>query len=151
MWIFWLILAGACFIIEMITIGFFIFWFGIGALLAMITSFIVPGNIFMQALVFTISSVGLLILTKPLVEKFTKKDKKLETNAYSIIGKKGIVVQDINPTFGIGQIKVAGEVWSAKTNDGSKIEKGSEIEIINIDGVKAVVEPVSIKSELINK
>lgn len=151
MWIFWLILAGACFIIEMITIGFFIFWFGIGALLAMITSFIVPGNIFIQALVFTVSSVGLLILTKPLVEKFTKKDKKLETNAYSIIGKKGIVVQDINPTFGVGQIKVAGEVWSAKTNDGSKIEKGSEIEIINIDGVKAVVETVSIKSELINK
>lgn len=151
MWIFWLILAGACFIIEMITIGFFIFWFGIGALLAMITSFIVPGNIFIQALVFTVSSVGLLILTKPLVEKFTKKDKKLETNAYSIIGKKGIVVQDINPTFGVGQIKVAGEVWSAKTNDGSKIEKGSEIEIINIDGVKAVVEPVSVKSELINK
>lgn len=151
MWIFWLILAGACFIIEMITIGFFIFWFGIGALLAMITSFIAPGNIFIQALVFTVSSVGLLILTKPLVEKFTKKDKKLETNAYSIIGKKGIVVQDINPTFGVGQIKVAGEVWSAKTNDGSKIEKGSEIEIINIDGVKAVVETVSIKSELINK
>ncbi|MBO5413293.1 MAG: NfeD family protein [Clostridia bacterium] len=151
MWIFWLIIAGACFIIEMITIGFFIFWFGIGALLAMISSFIFPDNIFIQALVFTISSVSLLILTKPLVEKFTKKDKKLETNAYSIIGKKGIVVQDINPTFGVGQIKVSGEVWSAKTNDGAKIEKGSEIEVISIDGVKAVVEPISIKSELINK
>lgn len=151
MWSIWLIIAGACFIVEMITIGFFIFWFGIGALLAMITSFIFPDNIFLQALIFTISSIILLILTKPLVEKFTKKDKKIETNAYSIIGKKGIVVQDINPTFGVGQIKVAGEVWSAKTNDGSIIEKGSEIEIINIDGVKAVVESISVKSELINK
>jgi len=144
MWSFWLIIAGACFIIEMITIGFFIFWFGIGALLAMVTSFIFPDNIFLQVLVFTISSIVLLFLTKPLVQKFTKKDKKMETNAYSIIGKKGIVVQDINPTFGVGQIKVAGEVWSAKTNDGSKIEKGSEIQIINIEGVKAVVEPINI-------
>ena len=144
MWIIWLIIAGACFITEMITIGFFVFWFGIGALLAMITSFIFPSNIFLQTLIFTVSSIILLILTKPLVEKFTKKDKKLETNAYSIIGKKAIVIQDINPTFGVGQIKVAGEVWSAKTKDGSKIEKGSEIEIIEIDGVKAVVEPIHI-------
>lgn len=148
MWIFWLIIAGTCFVIEMLTIGFFVFWFGIGALLAMITSFIFPGNIFLQTLVFTVSSIILLILTKPLVEKFTKKDKKLETNAYSIIGKKGVVIQDINPTFGVGQIKVAGEVWSAKTKDGLKIEKGSEIEIVSIDGVKAVVEPINV---IINK
>lgn len=144
MWLIWLIIAGVCFIAEMITVGFFIFWFGIGALLAMITSFIFPSNIFLQTLVFTISSIILLILTKPLVEKFTKKDKKIETNAFSIIGKKGLVVQDINPTFGVGQIKVAGEIWSAKTNDGSKIEKGSEIQILGIDGVKAVVEPINI-------
>lgn len=88
MWSIWLIIAGVCFIAEMITVGFFVFWFGIGALLAMITSFIFPNNIFLQTLVFTVSSIILLILTKPLVEKFTRKDKKLETNAYSIIGKK---------------------------------------------------------------
>lgn len=148
MWSMWLIIAGFCFILEIVTVGFFIFWFGIGALLAMLTSFLFPDNIIMQVSVFVISSVLLLLLTKPLANKIAKKDKTITTNAYSIIGKKGIVTQDINPTIGIGQIKVSGEVWSAKTEDGTNLEKGSEISIIRIDGVKAVVEPLNSKSNI---
>ncbi len=151
MWPVWLIIAGVCFIIEMMTVGFFVFWFGIGALLTMIISFIFPDNLILQASIFVISSTLLIFCTKPLVKKLSKSDKKVSTNAYSIIGKKGIVVQDINPTHGVGQIKVAGEVWSAKTSDGSILEKGSEIEIIEIDGVKAVVEPISVVSEIVTK
>ena len=150
MWQIWLIVAGLCFIIEMATVGFFVFWFGIGALISMVVSIFFPENIILQAVIFVISSVILLLLTKPLVNKFTKKDKKIETNAYSIIGKKGIVVQDINPTFGVGQIKIAGEVWSAKTSDETTIEKGTEIKVIQIDGVKAVVEPVKVSSAINN-
>lgn len=151
MWHIWLIIAGVCFIIEMMTVGFLVFWFGIGALLTMIISLIFPDNLILQATIFVISSTLLIFLTKPLVKKISKSDKKVATNAYSIIGKKGIVTQDINPTFGIGQIKVAGEVWSAKTSDGSTIEKGTQVEIIKIDGVKAIVEPTSVKSELLTK
>lgn len=142
MWPVWLIIAGVCFIIEMMTVGFFVFWFGIGALLTMIISLIFPDNLVLQATVFVISSTLLIFCTKPLVKKLSKSDKKVATNAYSIIGKKGIVMQDINPTHGVGQIKVAGEVWSAKTSDGSMLEKGCEIEVKEIDGVKAVVEPI---------
>lgn len=148
MWSIWLVIAGLFFVIEMLTVGFFVFWFGIGALVAMLSSFIFPDNIILQCSVFVISSVILLLLTKPLVDKFTKKDKKIETNVFSIIGKKGIVIEDINPTVGIGQIKVSGEVWSAKTVDGEKLEKGSEITIVKVDGVKAVVEPVNSRSNI---
>ena len=145
MWQVWLIIAGVCFIIEMATVGFFVFWFGIGALITMVVSFFTPDNYILQCSVFVISSVILLFLTKPLVKRITKKDKKVEMNSNSIIGKKGIVTQDINPAFSVGLIKVSGETWSAKTADDSKIEKGSEIRVIKIDGVKAIVEP--FKSE----
>ncbi len=147
MWPVWLIIAGVCFIIEMMTVGFFVFWFGIGALLTMIISFIFPDNLILQTSIFVISSTLLIFCTKPLVKKLSKSDKKIATNAYSIIGKKGIVMQDINPTHGVGQIKVLGEVWSAKTVDNSIIKKGSEIEITEIDGVKAVVKPISTTVE----
>lgn len=151
MWHIWLIIAGVCFIIEMITVGFLMFWFGIGALLTMITSFIFPGNIVLQTSVFVLSSTLLIFLTKPLANKLQKSDKKVATNAFSIIGKKGLVIQDINETHSIGQIKVAGEVWSAKTSDGSVIEKGTQIEVIQIDGVKAVVEPTVIATNIFVK
>ncbi len=146
MWQVWLIIAGVCFIIEMATVGFFVFWFGIGALLSMLVSIFCPENILLQSIVFVVSSVILLFLTKPLVDRFTRKDKKVETNAYSIIGKKGIVLQDINSTYSIGQVKISGEVWSAKSEDNDVIKKGSQIEVVKIEGVKAVVKPIKIEA-----
>ena len=147
MWQVWLIVAGLCFIIEMATVGFFVFWFGIGALLTMVVSIFAPDNYILQCSVFVISSVILLFLTKPLVNKLTKKDKKVEMNSNSIIGKKAVVTQDINPTHGVGLIKISGETWSAKTANDSIIEKGNSVKVVKIDGVKAIVEPLTTTKE----
>lgn len=141
MWIFWLIAAGIFFIIEMATIGFLVFWLGIGALLAMVTSFLTD-SILIQVIVFVITSILLLIFTRPLVNKFVKVPKEVKTNAYSIIGKKGIVISAINNIEGSGQIKIDGEVWSAKSANDDNIAKDTEVEIIEIDGVKAVVKKI---------
>ena len=142
MWIFWLIVAGIFFVIEMATIGFLVFWLGIGALLAMVTSFITD-SILIQSIVFVVTSTILLIFTRPLVNKFIKVPKELKTNAYSIIGKKGIVISKINNIDGTGQIKIDGDIWSAKSLNEEDIDKNTEIEIVEIDGVKAVVKKVS--------
>lgn len=144
MWQIWLIAAGIFLIIEIFTIGFFVFWFAIGSLIAMIISFFVS-NVIIQATVFIISSCILIFATKPLSNKVTKKDLK-PTNVYSIIGKKAIVVEDIDWITGKGQVKVNGEVWSAKTNDQSKITEGNEVLIESVDGVKLLVKPLSLVS-----
>lgn len=145
MWQFWLIVAGLFFVGEIITVGFLIFWLAIGALLAMITSFF-TSNLVIQTAVFVISSVILMFATKPFVNKFINKDNSIRTNVYSIIGKKAIVVKDIDCINGTGQIKVDGELWSAEGINGINIEKGSEVEILKIEGVKAVVSPLKISS-----
>lgn len=137
MWQFWIILAGIFFVIEMATIGFLVFWFGIGALIAMVVS-LFTSNLAIQTAVFVFSSTILLFFTRPFVNKFSRNED-VQTNAYSIIGKRGIVVKDIDPISGKGQVKVGTEVWSAKSFDDRKIEKGLEVEILEIDGVKAVV------------
>ena len=142
MWQIWLIAAGIFFIIEMATVGFLVFWFGIGALITMIVSFFVP-NVYVQTAVFVITSTLLIFLTKPFVNKFVNKDKTVATNAYSIIGRTGIVIKEINPIMGTGQIKVGGEVWSAKTTSDKIIPIGVEIKVKEIDGVKAVVDIIS--------
>ena len=137
MWQFWLIVAGIFLVIEIATVGFLVFWFGIGALFAMITSFFTD-NLIIQTVVFILSSTVLLFFTRPFVNKFSPKEK-VKTNAFSIIGKKGIVTQTINPITGEGQVKIGSEVWSAKSSEDVKIEKGLEVEVLDIDGVKAVV------------
>lgn len=138
MWQFWLILSGIFFVIEIATVGFLVFWFAIGALFAMVVS-LFTSNIAIQSTVFVVSSTILLFFTRKLFNKVTKKENEIQTNAYSIIGKRGIVTKDIDPIEGKGQIKVGTEVWSAKSADDRKIEAGIEVEILEIDGVKAVV------------
>ena len=148
MWQFWLIAAGVFFIGEAITVGFLIFWLGVASLITMCVSFF-TSNIIVQMTVFVISSVLLIIFTKPLVKRFVDK-KTVVTNSYSIIGKNAIVTKEINTTLGNGQIKIGGEVWSAKTEDETVIPKGTEVTILSIDGVKAVVSPIKVPSTSTN-
>lgn len=143
MWQFWLIIAGLFFVGEIFTLGFLIFWFGIGALFAMIVSLFTT-NIIIQTTVFLITSTILIFATKPLVKKFVDV-KKTNTNAFSIIGKKALVVKDIDPIHSIGQIKLNGEIWSAESENNEFIKEGSEVEILKINGVKAIVKLVDSK------
>lgn len=138
MWYIWLIAAGIFFIAEMATTGFLIFWLGVGSILAMISSFITD-SILIQTAVFVISSVILIPLTKIFINKYIDNGKSIVTNAYGIIGKTGIVTVDINIIESTGQVKVNGEVWSAKAD--INIPKGTEVEILKIDGVKLIVKP----------
>lgn len=137
MWKFWLIVAGVCFVIESFTIGFLVFWFGIGALAALVASLFIS-NIWIQSLIFIIVSSLLLIFTKPLVKKFVKEKDIIPTNVYSIIGKEGIVVESIDTINGVGKVKVNGELWSATSLE--NIEKGTKVKVLKVNGVKLEVE-----------
>ena len=146
MWQIWLIASGIFFICEIITVGFLVFWLGVGALIAMIVS-LFTSNIIVQMSVFVISSGLLIFATRPLVNKISKKDV-VPTNVYSLIGKKAIVTEDIDWITGKGQIKFEGEVWSAKSKEQVNIPTGSEVEIVSIEGVKAFVKPLKINSNV---
>lgn len=140
MWQVWLILAGVFLVIEIINFGFLIFWFSIGALVAMVVSLFVE-NAIIQTTVFLIVSTLLLFFTKPFVDKMLPKES-IKTNAYSVEGKIAKVTHEIDPIEGKGQVKVGGEVWSAKSADDIYISKDTEVLIEKIDGVKVIVKPL---------
>lgn len=140
MWVFWLTVAGIFFIGEIMTVGFLVFWFGIGGLFAMITSFF-TSNISIQTAVFLATSTLLIFLTKPLVNKYISPKPAIPTNVYSVIGKTGFVTKDIT-LENSGQVKVNGETWTALAENSISIEKGMEVEINKVDGVKVIVTPV---------
>jgi membrane protein implicated in regulation of membrane protease activity len=146
MWQIWLIASGIFFICEIITVGFLVFWLGVGALIAMLVSFF-TSNIIIQMSVFVVSSGLLIFATRPLVNKISKKDV-VPTNVYSLIGKKAVVTEDIDWVTGKGQIKFEGEIWSAKSKEQINIPAGSEVEIVSIEGVKAFVKPLKINSNV---
>ena len=139
MWQVWLILAGIFVIFEMVVpTDFLIFWVGMGAVVTSICSIFID-NIAVQITIFCISSILLIFCTKPFTKRIFKNSVDLATNAKSIIGKVGIVISDIDPITGKGQIKIENEVWSAKTSDQKKISKDTLVTVDSIEGVKAIV------------
>lgn len=147
MWQIWLIISGLFFIGEIITVGFLVLWLSIGSLIAMVVSIFAPDAIILQTSIFVISSALLILFTKPLVDKYITR-KTVPTNVNTLIGKKAIVLSTINSLEATGQVKVNGETWSAKAETEEIIEAGTEVEILQIDGVKLLVKPSKVTSQV---
>lgn len=138
LWAIWLIICGVFLLIEIFNISFLLIWPGIGAFFAFVTS-LLTDSIEIQIAVFVISTTLMIIFMKPLVKKLFKTKDNIKTNSDAIIGKKGVVVKEIIPLEQNGQVKVAGQLWSAITNDESQISINEIIKVIKVDGVKLVV------------
>lgn len=140
MWVLWLIASGVFFLGEIFTVSFLLFWPGVGAFLAFLTSLILPENLVAQVLVFVVSTVVMIVFTKPLVKKFFKSKDDTSMNNSAVLGKKGIVVKPITDESPVGQVKVNGELWSAiKSEKDKPIKAGESVIIEKIDGVKLLV------------
>ena len=136
---FWLTVAVIMAVIEGITPALVTIWFMFGALASMVVSIFVS-SFPIQFATFAVVSTLLLIFTRPLAKKLFVKAKEVPTNADRIIGQEGIVTEEIMNLENKGQITVLGQVWSAKSDDGSTIELGQPIIVTSIHGVKAVVK-----------
>lgn len=138
MTIFWLILAACMAVLEAVTTQLVSIWFVVGALSSCITS-LITDNIIIQVIVFVVVSALAVILTRPLVKRITFF-KKSKTNSDRFIGQTGVVISPINNETATGQVRVGSSIWSAKTEDGSQLEKDTPVYICDIQGVKLVVK-----------
>ena len=140
--IIWLIVLVVCLVVEISTLGLTSIWFAGGALLALLITMI-GGPLWLQVLVFLVTSIVLLIFTRPIAAKYFNKNRE-KTNVNSKIGKQAIVTVTIDNLKGEGQIVTEGMEWTARSLDSTIIEEGSVVTIEKIEGVKAVV---SIRKE----
>ena len=136
----WLIIAVVFFVGELVCPVFFLFWFSVGALVALLLSLVVP-SITVQIIVFLVVSVLLLIFMKPLTNKLFKNKQKDELNVNGIIGKTAVVLKEIDNLKGTGEVKIGSEVWRAVSEEDSKIiPQDAKVNILKIDGVKVIVK-----------
>lgn len=141
----WLILAVILAVVEGVTFALISIWFSVGALAAMIIA--LNGlPLWMQILVFVAVSGIMLLLTKPLARKAMNK-KAEKTNADRVIGQTGKVTQRIDNLRTSGQANVLGQTWTAHSADDSVIDEGELIRVLEIRGVKIIVERVLKEEE----
>ena len=135
----WLAAMIILIVIEIVTVGLTTIWFAIGALAAVIVS-LFCGNIFLQVIVFLIVSLGMLIFTRSLAVKYINTSRT-KTNYEGIIGKVVRITKDVDNIKDTGNAVVNGQEWTVKAADiNTKIPAGSLAKVVDIKGVKLIVE-----------
>lgn len=141
MLVFWAVAIVVFGILEAITAQLVSIWFVIGSVGALIAA-VCKAPIWIQIVIFIVISVLALLLTKPLVKKYIKP-KMQKTNADRCIGSEGIVLEEINNLSATGQVKVNGNVWTARASNGEIIPVDTVVIIDKIEGVKLLVTKIN--------
>ena len=144
LWIVWLVIFVVMIVIEASSPALVSVWFALGALIALIISFIPGVAWWVQLIVFVAVSAATLLGLRPVFRKYLKKNS-FKSNIDDYAGKKGIVIEEI--TFlKPGTVKINDVCWSAiPLNVEETIPDNSVIEVVTVNGNKLVVKKVEDK------
>jgi membrane protein implicated in regulation of membrane protease activity len=147
-WIIWLILGVGLIIAEVFTLGFVLFWFGIGAVAAALVG-LLGGGLLLQFLVFAIVSIALTAMSRTIFANYlTHRDEDtMKMGMDSLPGQIGTVTAASKGALMEGAVKVYGSTWTAFPADGeTELTEGEKVEVVSVKGSSIYVR--RIHSEL---
>jgi len=136
-WVVWLVAAVIFGVGEVLTLGFFLAPFAIGAAVAALVS-AVGGGLVVSGLVFLVVSAVALLALRPLARRHLRTPAQLRTGTAALVGRTATVLERIDD--GGGSVRLEGEVWSARPYDeDAVIEAGARVHVMEIRGATALV------------
>jgi membrane protein implicated in regulation of membrane protease activity len=138
LWVLWISLAAVLGLAELLTLDFTLLMLAAGALAGGVTAAFFPGLLWAQIAAAVVVAVAMLALLRPTLLEKVRAQPGYRSSVDKMVGSPGVALTEI--TSGSGEVKVAGEVWSAHSLEGT-ISAGTEIEVYRIDGAIAVVYP----------
>ncbi len=135
--VYWIALLIIFAVAEAVTVQLVSVWFAVGALAGLIAN-LCGANVTLQIVIYISVSIVCFIATRPLVKKFTA-NRIEKTNADRCIGDTAVVVEEINNIEASGQVKVNGNIWTARSLDNSVIPVNARVTVEKIEGVKLIV------------
>ena len=150
MWSIWLGIMIIMVIVECMGPALVSIWFAAGALVSLVLSLfsLIPGVTipwWVQVIVFVVVSAITLIALRPLSLKYSKKNNVISSNVDSLVGKRGLLEEEIKP-FEPGVCRLNDVLWTAiSTNGKETIAAKSIVEVVAIQGNKLLVRKVEDK------
>lgn len=138
MWWIWMALAAILLIAEIFTATFFLLWLSIGAAGAGILAMLDVGRP-AQLTVFILLSGILFVFGRRFAERVTANQPP-GIGADRFLGQTGVVIEDIDNTTGKGLIRIRSDVWRAVSETGEIIKENDIVEVVRIEGTKAIVK-----------
>lgn len=138
-WAVWLVLFLALAAIETLTLDLFFAMLSVGALAAMLAA-LFGAPLFLQVVVFAIVALLMIVLVRPLALKHLERGPRDQrSNIDRLIGAPALTLEAVSGTT--GTVKIGGDIWTARTPDGSSLTAGAPVLVTRIDGATAVVVP----------
>jgi membrane protein implicated in regulation of membrane protease activity len=138
-WWIWAIVAAFFIIGEILTFGFFLLWFGIGAIVAGAAAFLGSGLVW-QLGIFVVVSFVLFAISRRFAERITKAQPP-GIGADRFIGKECVVLEEIDNDKNTGRVRMVREEWRAESETGIRIPAGAKVVVVGIHGTQLVVQP----------
>jgi membrane protein implicated in regulation of membrane protease activity len=138
LWVLWLSLAAVLGVTELLTLDFTLLMLAAGALAGGLAALAFPGLLWVQIAAAVVVAVAMLALLRPTLLQKVRALPGYRSSVDKMIGSAGVATSEI--TGSTGEAKIAGEVWTARSVEGT-IPAGTEIEVYRIDGAIAVVYP----------
>lgn len=136
-WLWWVLAAVALGIAEAGTTTLVFAMFAGGAAAGAVLAAAGVGVAF-QAVTFVVVTAALLGLVRPVAKRHLASGPQVRTGVAALVGKQALVLEQVNGLG--GRVKIAGEVWSARSYDGeSVLEPGRTVDVLEIDGATALV------------
>ena len=136
-WVVWSLVAAAFAVGEIFTLGFFLGPVALAAGLAAIAAGVGAG-VEIQMAIFIAASVASLLVIRPIARRHLRTPAALRTGTAALIGRRAVVVERVDADH--GQVKIGGEVWTARPYDESDVyEPGTRVDVMEIDGATALV------------
>jgi len=131
-----LVLGGA----ELLSLDLVLLMLAVGALVGVVAA-LVDLPVAVQILAAVGTSVAMLALVRPNIVKKFHTGPDLTLGHAALVGRQGVVVDEV--TAQGGQIKIAGEVWTARPYDETvTIAAGATVDVFEIRGATALVHEV---------
>lgn len=136
-WALWLVLVLVLAGVEMLTLDLIFVMMSVGALSGLIVSlFGVPFPL--QFVVAAVVSVVMIFVVRPIaLRQLHKNDPELRTNAERLIGESALTIEPVDAVT--GTVKIEGDTWSARSEDGTAINMGERVLVKRIEGAIAIV------------
>lgn len=134
-WWTWLLIGLALLGVEVFTPGgFFVLFFGVGALVVgALAGLGIGGPPWTQWLIFSVVSVGSLLLFRSrLLARFGQDTPA--TRLDTLEGEVALPLEDLVPAA-VGKAELRGTVWSALNDDERILSKGQRTRVVRVDGL----------------
>ncbi|MDQ6885253.1 MAG: NfeD family protein [Candidatus Dormibacteraeota bacterium] len=140
---FWVIVAIAFAVVEVMTIAFFAVFITIGALAAALAALLGFGLLVQVIVLGVVSALGIAAARPFLVQRVHIGRGPLRSGADSMIGVHGVLTDPILGSSQPGHLKIAGELWPAITEDATSIPAETAVVVTGLRGSTLIVQVAS--------